>query len=290
MGWIVYFESMDIFLKNNQISLDSPVTSYCSVQSRGEIMKAYTVSKLARLAGASVRTLHHYDEIGLLKPSFRSDSGYRKYQREDLLRLQQILFYRELDFSLNEIKDILDDPDYDEIQALVNHRRSIEQRIEKLSNLLNTLDKTLLCYKEDTMVLTDEELYEGFSKERIERYNREVDEKFGTGTVQASRERIGKLSKKQGQAVKGEGGAIALEMAELMGLPPESPEVQKLVKRHHAWIENFWTPNAESYKGLGREYAANPEFRAFYDKYKVGLADYFCAAMQYYADTDLDKQ
>ena len=99
-------------------------------------MKVYTVSRLAKLAGVSVRTLHHYDETGLLKPSFRSESGYRQYQREDLLRLQQILFYRELDFSLSEIKDILDDPEYDEVQALVSHRQSIEQRIERLSNLL----------------------------------------------------------------------------------------------------------------------------------------------------------
>ena len=99
-------------------------------------MKVYTVSRLAKLAGVSVRTLHHYDVTGLLTPSFRSDSGYRQYQREDLLRLQQILFYRELDFSLSEIKDILDDPEYDEVQALVSHRQSIEQRIERLSNLL----------------------------------------------------------------------------------------------------------------------------------------------------------
>ena len=252
-------------------------------------MKAYTVSKLAKIAGVSVRTLHHYDEIGLLKPSFRSASGYRKYQRGDLLRLQQILFYRELDFSLNEIKDIMDDPDYNEIQAFVNHRRSIEQRIERLSNLLNTLDKTLLQYKEDTMVLTDEELYEGFTKEQIERYNKDVDEKFGSGTVKASEERIKKMSKKQWQDVKEEGGAIILEMADLMDLPPESSEVQKLIRRHHAWIKNYWKPNAESYKGLGRGYVENPEFRAFYDKYKIGLADFFCAAMEYYADTKLDK-
>ena len=249
-------------------------------------MKVYTVSKLAKLAGVSVRTLHHYDETGLLKPSFRSGSGYRQYQRADLLRLQQILFYRELEFSLSEIKDILDDPDYDEVQALVNHRHNLEQRIERLTNLLNTLDKTISQYKEGTMVLTDEELYEGFSKEQIERYNKEVDEMYGPGTVEATRERIGKLSKKQWQGVKEEGEAINLEIAELMDLSPEAPEVQKMVKRHHAWINNFWTPNAESYKGLGKGYVENPEFREFYDKYKTGLADFLCAAMKHYADTE----
>jgi MerR family transcriptional regulator, thiopeptide resistance regulator len=254
-----------------------------------EIMKVYTVSRLAKLAGVSVRTLHHYDEIGLLKPSFRSESGYRKYQRKDLLRLQQILFYRELDFSLTEIKDILDDPEYDEIKVLKDHRNNIEKRIERLLNLLNTIDKTINHYKEDTMALRDEELYEGFSKEHIERYNKEVDEKYGPGTLKASRERIGKLSKEQWQKVKDEGGAIALEIAKLMDRLPESPEVQKLVKRHHAWILNFWTPNAERYKGLGKGYVENPEFRVFYDKYKTGLAEFLSSAMGHYADTELDE-
>ncbi len=250
-------------------------------------MKTYTVSKLAKLAGVSVRTLHHYDETGLLKPSFRSDAGYRQYQREDLLRLQQILFYRELDFSLTEIKDILDDPEYDEVQALVSHRKSIEQRIERLSNLLNTLDKTILDYKENTMALTDEELYEGFSKEQIKRYKKEVDEKYDPELVKTSRERMGKMDKKQWQEVKDEGGAIAIEMAKLMNLPPYAPEVQKMVERHHAWIENFYPANADTYKGLGVTYAENPEFREFYEKYKTGLADFFCAAMEHFADNNL---
>jgi MerR family transcriptional regulator, thiopeptide resistance regulator len=254
-----------------------------------EIMKVYTVSRLAKLAGVSVRTLHHYDEIRLLKPSFRTDSGYRQYQREDLLRLQQILFYRELDFSLTEVKNILDDPEYNEVKALTDHRKNIEQRIIRLSNLLNTIDKTLKHYEEIDMALTDEELYEGFSKEQIERYNKEVDEKYGAGTLNASRKRIGKLTKEEWQKIKEEGGTIAFEMAKLMDLPPESPEVQKLVKRHHAWILNFWTPDKISYKGLGRGYVENPEFREFYDKYKPGLAEYLCAAMEYYADTELDQ-
>jgi len=95
------------------------------------------------------------------------------------------------------------------------------------------------------------------------------------------------MTEEQWQEVKEEGGSINLEMAELMDQPPDSPEVQKLVKRHYAWIENFWAPDAESYKGLGRGYAENPEFREFYDKYKPGLADFLCAAMEYYADSQL---
>lgn len=137
------------------------------------------------------------------------------------------------------------------------------------------------------MTLTDKELYEDFSKEQIERYNKEVDEMYGPGTVEATRERIGKLSKKQWQEVKEEGESINFEMAELMDLSPESEEVQKLIKRHFGWIKNFWAPNAESYKGLGKGYAENPEFREFYDNYKTGRSGFFCAAMEYYAETEL---
>jgi DNA-binding transcriptional MerR regulator len=253
-----------------------------------EIMKIYTVSRLAKLAGVSVRTLHHYDEIGLLKPSFRSESGYRKYQREDLLRLQQILFYRELDFSLTEIKDMLDDPDYDEVQALINHRKSIEQRIERLSSLLNTIDKTINHYKEETMVLTDEELYEGFSKEQIERYNKEVDEKYDPELVKTSRERMSRMSRREWHETKDEGEKISKDLAEFMGnASPDSKEVQAVIKRHHTWIEKFYPANAETYKGLGRTYVENHEFREYYDKFRPGLAAFICAAMEYFADIQL---
>lgn len=252
-------------------------------------MDIYSVSKLAKMASVSVRTLHHYDEIGLLKPSFRSDAGYRQYQREDLLRLQQVLFYRELDFSLNEIKEILGNPDHDEVQALTKHRKCLVQRIKRFTNLLNTLDKTLLHYKENTMALTDKELYEGFSKEQIELYNKEVDEKYDPELVKISKERIGKMSKGQWKEIKAEGENIAREMAEIIDLSPESDDVQKLVKRQHTWIENFYPANAETFKGLGKGYTENPEFREFYDKYKPGLADFLCLAMEYFADMELSR-
>ncbi len=253
-------------------------------------MTVYNVSRLAKLAGVSVRTLHHYDEIGLLKPSFRSDSGYREYQREDLLRLQQILFYRELDFSLTEIRGILDDPEYDEVQALVKHRQTIKERIGRLSNLLATIDKTIKHYKEETMTLTDEELYEGFSKEKIERYKKEVDEKYDPELVKTSRERMSKMSRREWHETKDEGETISRELADLMGkASPDSKEVQAVIKRHHAWIEKFYPANGDTYKGLGKTYTENPEFRAYYNRFKPGLAEFLCAAMEYYADRELGE-
>jgi len=141
-------------------------------------MTAYTISQLAKMAGVSARTLRHYDQIGLLEPSSRSAAGYRQYERRDLLRLQQILFFRELDFPLGEIQAILDDPDFDQVQALEGHRQRLQRRMARLSQLLHTLDKTLLQLTEDNMTLTDEELYEGFTKEQRERYEREANELY----------------------------------------------------------------------------------------------------------------
>jgi DNA-binding transcriptional MerR regulator len=224
---------------------------------------AYTVQQLARLAGVSVRTLHHYDHLGLLRPSARTAAGYRLYKEHDLLRLQQILFFRELDFPLNEIQHILDRPGFDQVKALENHKRMLKQRAERLERLLKTIDKTILRLTEERMNMTDAELYEGLSKEQSERYPREAREMYGTAAVEESEQRIRKMSKAQWNAVKEEGGAITVQMVELIDRKPSDPEVQKAIARHHAWIEQFFEAPAEVYRALGQGYAEHKEFRAF---------------------------
>src|SRR5512135_1184705 len=146
-------------------------------------MITYTVRKLAELAGITVRTLHHYDELGLLRPSARTAAGYRLYGETDLLRLQQILFFRELAFPLADIQAILDDPDFDQVQALRDHREMLQQEADRLARLLNTIEKTISRLTEDNMTMTDEELYEGFTPEQIERYTRETNELYDPGIV-----------------------------------------------------------------------------------------------------------
>jgi DNA-binding transcriptional MerR regulator len=247
----------------------------------------YTVRQLARLAGVSVRTLHHYDHIELLKPSARTEAGYRLYGESDLLRLQQILFFRELDFPLADIQAILDDPGFDRVKALHDHQQMLQQEADRLGRLLNTIEKTISRLTEDNMTLTDEELYEGFTPEQIERYTREVNERYDPKIVAESNRRVRNMSKTQWQAVKAEGGAVAQRLADLMDKAPGDAAVQAAVARHYAWVDNFWRPTAESYRGLGQGYAEHPEFRAFYEKYRPGLADFMCAAMAYYADHTL---
>jgi DNA-binding transcriptional MerR regulator len=249
----------------------------------------HTVRQLAKLAGISVRTLHHYDHIGLLTPSARSAASYRLYGTEDLLRLQQVLLYRELDLPLEEIRRILDDPDFEPVGALEQHRRTLELRAERLACLLNTIDRTIARLTEVDMSLTDEELYEGLPKEQVERWKREVDERYDPKLVAETNRRVHAMGKEQWNAVKAEGDAISRRMAELMGRPADDPEVQATIARQHAWIENFYPCSAEMFQGLGQHYADHPEFRANYDKYRPDLADFMRDAMAYYAEHTLTK-
>jgi len=252
--------------------------------------KAYTVSRLAKMAGVSVRTLHHYDAIGLLAPSARTEAGYRLYGEPELLRLQQILFFKELDMPLDEVRQVLDDPGFDQVAALEHHRQSLQRRMERLTRLLRTIDRTIGRLTEDDMTLTDEELYEGFTPVQIEEYKREAREMYDPALVEESERRVKKMSRAEWKAVGAEGEAVTTALAALADREPGDVEVQKLIARHHAWIENFYPCSAEVYRGLGRGYAEHPKFRAFYEKYRPGLADFMSAAMTHYADQVLSKQ
>jgi DNA-binding transcriptional MerR regulator len=258
-------------------------------------MEAYTVSQLAKMAGVTVRTLHHYDQIGLLAPAGRTEpgpgasAGYRLYGEAELLRLQQILFFKELDMPLAEVRRVLDDPEFDPVAALAHHRQMLHRRMERLARLLNTIDRTIDRLMEDNMTLTDEELYEGFSTEQIDRYKREAREMYDPAMVEESERRVKGMSREQWQAVQAEGQAVTTGIAALMDREPGDAEVQALVARHHAWIENFYPCSVEIYRGLAQLYVEHPEFRAFYEKVQPGLADYLSAAMQFYADEVLER-
>ena len=155
-------------------------------------MTAYTVRKLADIAGISVRTLHYYDHAGLLKPEFRTANGYRYYGDEAAARLQQIMFFRELDFSLEEIKKIMSAPDFDTLAALEQHRAMLQKRARRLKELLATVDRTVkkMKGKKDMEI---KEYYKGFSDEQIEEYRREVRERWGENALTESEARVKKM-------------------------------------------------------------------------------------------------
>ena len=248
----------------------------------------YSVSQLATMAGVSVRTLHHYDRIGLLRPASRTDAGYRRYGEPEALRLQQILFFKELDLSLEEIGEILDDPQFDLVTALHQHRTLLQQRARRLSRLLETIDRTLQRLTEESMSMTDEELYEGFAPETAARYRREAREMYGDEVVEASERKARSMSKAEWQAIGAESEAIHQALAPLVAThAPDAPEVQALVARHHAWIEHFYPAPAEVYTHLAQTYTDHPEFRAFYEKIADGMAGFLAEAMRVYAERNL---
>ncbi len=252
--------------------------------------KRYSVKQVAELSGITIRTLHHYDEIGLLKPAMRSEKKYRYYDEDNLLRLQQILFYRELDFSLAQTRAILDDPEFDFIKALEKHREALVQRHKQTGSLIQTLDQTLEKIKGDQkMAFKDKDLYQGFDQEKIDRWNKEVDEKYDPEKVAESRRNVGKMSRRQYAKVQKQGERVTRAISEAMDKGARSTEIQALIKEHHAWIENFYTCPGEMYKGLGQLYIENPEFTAYYEKIKPGLADFMCDAMGFFADNSLKK-
>jgi DNA-binding transcriptional MerR regulator len=239
---------------------------------------------MARMAGVSVRTLHHYDQIGLLKPNARTASGYRLYSEEDALRLQQILFFRELGFALGEIQRVLADPGFDPREALRNHRAVLQERAKRLATLMNTIDRTLEHLLEGTMPLADEEMYEGFTKEQIVRYKKEVDERYDPALVKESEQRVRRMSKPEWIALKAEGESITRELAGLADRPPEDAEVQNVIGRHFAMIGKFYTITKDIYRGLGQMYVEHDEFRAHYEKFRPGLALFLRDAMEYYCE------
>jgi DNA-binding transcriptional MerR regulator len=207
----------------------------------------------------------------------------------DLLRLQQILFFKELELPLSQVRAILDDPRFDQVRTLREHRQALLARGERLRLLLATIDKTIdRLTKGDETMMTDEELYEGFTKEQVERYKREARERYDPALVAESERRVSRMSREQWAAVKAEGDQVTREIAALADRSPADAEVQALMARHHAWIEHFYPCSAKVYRGLGQLYAENAEFRATYDRYRTGLADFMQLAMTVYADEVLE--
>jgi len=250
-------------------------------------MNEYSVSKVSQFSGVSIRTLHHYDKIGLLKPKRRAESNYRYYGKDELYRLQQILFYRELGFQLKEIKLILDDPQFDHLRALKFQRIQILKQRDRLRELLSTIDKTIKNLEEERE-MNENELYQGFPKEQIEAWNKEVDENYDEEIVAESKRNVQAMSAKEGFEVKQEMENIAREMSLLLGTQVSDDRVVNLMQRQHRANEQFYTTSAEMFKGLGEMYVSDARFTQYYDKYAPGTAVFMRDAMVFYADNFLE--
>ncbi len=244
----------------------------------------YTVKQLAELAGVSVRTLHYYDEIGLLRPERVPENGYRVYGQEALLRLQQILFLRELDFSLSEIGELLDRPGFDLGAALLLQREALQQRIRRLHSLIETIDKTIR-YIQGEQSMSDSELFAGFDEARQAAYEEEVRVTYGDELLKQAQRNWAGYSAAEKQQVLSESGAVYSELAHLLeaGSAPTSPEVMAVMARWHQNLRFFYEPTREVLVGLGEQYAGHPEFVATFQRFHPELPDFLRSATAAYA-------
>jgi DNA-binding transcriptional MerR regulator len=245
----------------------------------------YTVKQVAELTGVTVRALHFYDQIDLLRPSKVGANGYRYYDDGALLRLQQILFYREVGLELEQIKDVLDRPDFDLVTALRAHRTVLQEKIDRLHNLISTVDNTIGHLTGD-VDMSKKQLFEGFSKEKQEQYERVARLQYGPDIVNQSIKRWNSYTPEQQEAVKQEGGQVYLDLAEAInaGKSPESEDVQAMLARWHKHMHYFYEPTLEIMRGLAEGYRTDPEFVAFFQRIHPELPDYIAQGIVKYVD------
>jgi DNA-binding transcriptional MerR regulator len=261
--------------------------------------RLYSVKEVAALSGVSIRTLHVYDEMGLLIPKTRTESRYRLYGEEELLRLQQILFYKELDFSLQDIKEILDAPDFDLVSALTHHKKALMERTERLHTLLSTIDKTILhiTQGDHTMSysMTTEELYEGLPKEFATTYRDEAQQRWSEA-LKRSEEAMRKMSKADIGKLKDEFKENWNALSTMTSLDPSSEAVQERILRHYTLTRKFWGTStfpdkqAGQFKGLGMLYMEDPRFTVVDGKQHPDFAPFLVQAMTFFADTVLQEE
>jgi DNA-binding transcriptional MerR regulator len=243
----------------------------------------YTVKQLAKLAGISNRTLHYYDEIRLLRPASYGDNGYRYYDDEAVLRLQQILFYRELDFSLEQIKQVLDAPDFDLIKALEGHRQTLQGRARQINCLIETVDKTIQHLRGE-IVMSNQDFYKGFDEQQQKERAREAEQRWGKVAAD-SQKRWEDFTPQQKNAALAENHAITDGIVNEMDKGYDSPEVQYWVDRWYKSINtNFYACSLEVFEALGHMYVEDARFTETYENMRPGMAKFMEQAMTYYVD------
>ncbi len=251
---------------------------------------AYTVTKLAKISGVSVRTLHWYDEVGLLKPAYYGSNGYRYYEEEQLLILQQILFFRELGFELKQIQRILTRNDFDKIVALSSHRQILQKNLKRTQKLIKTIDQTIEHLR-GTKKMKEQDMYAGFSKKQQAEYEKQIIERFGEQGkfhVEECRQNVKEWSQKEWNHSKKEFDEICQELTKLVKNHVEagSKEAQSIVRRHYQWLKKFWTPNKESYSGHGR-FIVESDLSKAYEAYHPQLPSFIANAIQLFAEREL---
>lgn len=241
----------------------------------------YTVAQLAKISGVSVRTLHWYDEVGLLKPAYYGSNGYRHYEEEQLLILQQILFFRELGFKLKRIGKILGRSGFDQMAMLRSHRKVLQKEVERIRQLMKTIDKTI-DHLEGKKKMSGNEFFNGFTLVTKAKGGESyfAAEELVLGSVKAQT-----LSGAERKEIKDQAEEILKQIASCMnrGLKPTSKEVEHLIKTHAHFAKQFHAIDQNGYRALAQLYREHPDFRRQLELIDPQLPDFISAAMDAFA-------
>lgn len=242
-----------------------------------------TVGQVAKEYGVTVRTLHHYDAIGLVSPSGRSTSGYRLYDESDLARLAQVVAYRRLELGLDEIATLLADGDV--AGQLRQQRDVIQERITELTRLLAAVDNELEHVMNDKPI-DNKDLKEVFGDAWDESYDTEAEQRWGdTKEWAQSQQRRKSWTRVDIEAMKDEHAAVTKDLAAVMAAgDPASPAARAVAERHRAWIGHFYDCSYEMHRNLAQLYVTDPRFTATYEGVRPGLAQFLHDAINANAD------
>ena len=250
----------------------------------------YNISQLSKLSGVSARTLRYYDEINLLHPSRTNEAGYRFYGDKEVNLLQQILFYRERGLSLEKIRFILYDENFDMLKALNEHLTELENRRERLSKLIDTVKDTIASVKGE-FIMRDSEKFEAFKKDVVDQYEKlygeEAREKYGDSEVDMAVNKVLSLSKEDYEKFQTLGKKVmeALKAAVISKASPESETGRSVASLHKEWLGYSWKDYTEQkHKGVVSLYVQDERFKKYYDREQDGCADFLLAAVDFLAE------
>lgn len=246
-----------------------------------EDFKRYTISQLASYAGVSTRMLRYYDQIGLLSPACRQLNTYRTYGETELLRLQQILFFRELSFDLESIKTILQDPGFDLLTGLEQHRQNLELKARQTLELIQTIDNTIENLK-GKRKMEENEYFKGLSPEKQAEYQQYAEQHWDPKLVRQSNQRYNALTEVQRKELLADGERITKEIIAAIPSGAGSPQVQELVAQWHAYINRYYDCSLEILLGIGNGYVQHPDFIAFYRQMHPAMPEFLTEAIQIY--------
>lgn len=250
----------------------------------------YSIRELSELAGVSARTLRYYDEMGLLKPLYTSQAGYRYYGEREAALLWQILFYRQQGFELKQIQRILYQEDFDILGAMENHLLELQQQRRYVDTLIETVKKTISSMKGEC-AMSDQEKFQVFKEKRIkeeeEAYGRESREKYGEEEVEASKKKLRDMTQEQWEHFQQLEEEIrkGLERCVTEGFAPESEAAGEVVRLHREWLSMTWKQyTVQAHKGVAALYTADERFRAYYDRKVPGCGEFLHRAVEFWAE------